>query len=216
MRISHKNKFIFFSFPKTGSESVRLILDPFSDVRVVTYVERSLDNPFYSHMTPLEVLAVFEAKGWDFYSYSRILVVRNPWARLVSMYEMIYRNPLKKYYRPSFKKWLFSIDNKELGGGGKDSEKWKRYGTYSVDNFSSDFCGNRLVSDIIKLEEMQDKFPQLLARLNLPGLEDVKLPHINKTPLRKANYRSYYDDQAIDYVGRLYRNEIIEFNYSFF
>ncbi len=216
MRISHLNKFIFFSFPKTGSESVRSLLDPYSEIKDVLYSERSDANPFYSHITPLETLAEFEKRDWDFYGYRRLSMVRNPWARLVSIYEMIYRHPLKKYYRPSFKHWLFTIDNKDRGGGGKDSDRWRKYGTYSVNNFICDVHGKRLVSDIIKLEDIEIELPLLMKKLNLPHLEDIKLPHINKSPRRKASYISYYDDESIEYVGDFYHDEIKEFNYEFF
>ena len=37
MQISHRYQFIFFSNPKTGSETVRKILEPYSDEKILVY-----------------------------------------------------------------------------------------------------------------------------------------------------------------------------------
>ena len=91
MRISHKNKFIFFSNPKTGSESLREMLNPHSEIFDVPYKNTNSENPFYSHISPVEVQQIFFEKGLDFDSYYKIVCTRNPFNRLVSLYEMIYQ-----------------------------------------------------------------------------------------------------------------------------
>src|SRR5690606_27928408 len=118
MQISHRYKFIFFSFPKTGSESVRELLDPYSDIRGIPYWNISEENPFYSHISPAEVKAIFQKNGWDYDEYFKFTFVRNPWARLVSLYNMIYfTKPADSFYSklktvllkpkpPSFRDWL--------------------------------------------------------------------------------------------------------------
>ena len=83
-----------------------------------------------------------------------------------------------------------------------------------MDNFVSDLGGNKLVNDIIKLEEVEKRLPILLAELKLPNLADTQLPLVNKNPMPKTSYMSYYADASADYVGHLYRTEIREFNYS--
>ncbi|MDD4955629.1 MAG: sulfotransferase family 2 domain-containing protein [Candidatus Omnitrophica bacterium] len=90
MRISHKYKFIFFSNPRTGSESVRKALDPFSDIF------SSVNDPVYNnHITPEELKNHFLKMGWDWDKYFKFCFVRNPWDRLVSIY---YRfKPDKQY-----------------------------------------------------------------------------------------------------------------------
>ena len=55
MRISHAGRFVFYSIPKTGSESVRRWLDPVSDEVIGTFRQVCDDRPFYSHMRPVEV-----------------------------------------------------------------------------------------------------------------------------------------------------------------
>ena len=50
MRISHKYKFIFISIPKTGSTSVRSILDPYSDIISVN----DKNSPYKHHTTSID------------------------------------------------------------------------------------------------------------------------------------------------------------------
>ena len=103
MRISHQYKFILFCNPKTGSESFREMLDPYSDLRVNNNVREQGENlPFYTHISPLETKEIFNELGWEYDSYLKIICTRNPFNRLVSLYEMIYkRRP--SIFRPSFK-----------------------------------------------------------------------------------------------------------------
>ncbi|MEO0437712.1 MAG: sulfotransferase family 2 domain-containing protein [Pseudomonadota bacterium] len=92
MVISHKHKFIFFSNPKTGSEWIRLLLQDLQEEEVRTFRERSHEYAFYSHMRPVEARAAFRKLELEFDDYYRFVCIRNPWARLVSLYEMIRQN----------------------------------------------------------------------------------------------------------------------------
>ena len=51
MRISHKHKFIFIAVPKTGSTSVRSIIDPYSDITSVN----DKNSPYKHHTTALNL-----------------------------------------------------------------------------------------------------------------------------------------------------------------
>jgi hypothetical protein len=214
VRISHSNKFIFFSMPKTGSESVRTFLDPYSDVEIKVYKDiKNGDLPFYSHMRPIDVRKAFTQLNWDYDSYYKFMVVRNPWARLVSLYEMIYRHPLKKYYRPKFSRWIKSIDQSGVGAGGKVHQKWRRYGAYSVENFIGDDIES-LVNEFVKLEELNLKVPTILNNLNILDVGTEGVPHVNKGR-RNSEYHSYYDKGARDFVAEKYACEIDMFDYKF-
>jgi hypothetical protein len=210
MRISHKYKFIFFSNPKTGSESLREILNPYSDIKDCLHNEVSEENPFYSHITPREVSRIFEDKGWDYDSYYKFICVRNPYTKLVSLYEMIYRRwPIK----PSFSKWLKNTKTHGVGGGGKKHEKWRQYGAYSLENMIFDDKSNILVDSILKLEDLSK---ELTITLNKIGINSDEIQIVRKnTNKKKKRISEYYDDNLIELVNRRYEWEIRKFNYEF-
>jgi len=231
MRISHRYKFIFFANPKTGSESVREILTPYSDVLSGDYKNRTDNEPFYSHITPSEVKKIFKEQELVYDDYFKFTFVRNPWARLVSLYEMIYstkkntnaKSKLKSEFRmfckkifvkkPDFKTWLLTIHNNGIGAGGQEWERWRKYGSYSIDNYIMDSEKNILVDKVIKLEDIQEELTPTLVQLGLPQVDAIKLPKINSRNYQK--YTKYYDQESIERVQHLYKYDIEHFNYKF-
>ena len=211
MRISHKNKFIFFSNPKTGSESLREMLTPFSEVLDVPFKDTTPDNPFYSHISPLEVKQIFSQEGYNFNDYYKIVCIRNPFNRLVSLYEMIYRRwPVK----PPFDLWLKSTEVNGKGGGGKNHERWRRYGTYSLKNYISDENNQIIVDKIICLERFEEEIPQLFKELNIELPSDFRIIKKNVRK-RKKKVSDYYSEKSKQLVYERYAWEIDKFNYSF-
>jgi hypothetical protein len=232
LRISHKYKFIFFSSPKTGSESVRLMLDPYSDIKCVRLSEVTPGFPFYDHMTPVELREVFRQRGWDFDSYYRFVFVRNPWARLVSVYAAILDrgfagrvrdlgNALSRWTRgrdmapdlAGFRNWVREIQTSGKGGGGKPHHRFRQKGTWSIAAFVGDGAGHELVDEVIRLEDAADRLPALARQLQLPDPDKLSLPHVNVH--RHPKYVAYYDDDTAAHVARLYAEDIARFGYRF-
>lgn len=232
MRISHRYKFVFFSNPKTGSESVRLMLDAFSDVGCVRLRQRTPEFPFYDHILPVELREIFRERGWSWDEYYKFTFVRNPWARLVSVYaaildrgfagrvrdarEAISRLVLRRDLAPDvegFRRWVREIRTSGGGGGGKPHHGWRRKGTWSIAAFVGDGEGNELVDEVIKLEGAADRLPKLAAELGLPGGDALRLPRVNVH--RHPKYPIYYDDATAEYVGKLYADDIARFGYRY-
>lgn len=232
MRISHRYKFVFFSNPKTGSESVRLMLDPYSDIKCVRLSECTPDFPFYDHMTPLELRDVFHQRGWHFDEYYRFTFVRNPWARLVSVYAAILdrgfagrlrdlANAASRLVRgrdrapdvEGFRRWVREVETSGRGGGGKPHHRFRRKGTWSIAAFTGDGQGGELVNEVIRLEDAADRLPALAHELHLPDADRLRLPHVNVH--RHPKYVAYYDDATAAHVARLYADDIARFGYRF-
>lgn len=225
MHISHRYKFIFFSFPKTGSESVRALLDPYSDIRGIPFWERDGDNPFYSHISPAEVKALFEERGWNYEEYYKFTFVRNPWARLVSLYNMIYftraprsltgkvRAAIRRFTSPSFKQWLKKTRTDGDGAGGPPDQRWQVYGTYSIESYTRDDDGKPLVDEVLKLEEIDSTLPVLLKRIGIPDADSLHVPRVNTR--RARDYSDYYDAETIELVAQRYRYDIEHFDYHY-
>lgn len=212
MRISHRYKFIFFANPKTGSSSVRQFLNPYTDVQpVLNYLKRTPENPFYPHITPQETRILFNEFGWDFNSYNKFVFVRNPWARLVSLYEHVMRKPENQM---EFTEWLYTIKPRDEGGGGEDYQRWRKYGAYSIEHYIKDNSGNILVDKVIRLEDIQKELRPFLIALGLPNVKQAKLNHSNKRK-KTIHYSEYYTNETRKYVQELYRYDIVNYGYSF-
>lgn len=232
MRISHRHKFVFFSFPKTGSVSVRRVLDPYADIRLVSLRHRTAEQPFYDHMLPAELKAVFEARGWAWDDYYRFVFVRNPWARLVSVYAAILDrgfpgrvrdavNWLSRQARgrgleadaAGFRRWVRTVETSGRGGGGKPHHGWRQKGTWRLSAFVCDASGQELVHEVIRLEDAAGRLPQLARQLGLPQPDDVRMRHVNRHD--HAPYTAFYDEATAEHVARLYAEDIERFHYRF-
>lgn len=218
LRISHKHRFIFFAFPKTGSESIRQVLNPITDVAgeheadILKLPEEDRPGRIPNHIAPRDLRTYFRERGWPFEDYYRFMFVRNPWARLVSLYEMIrHRDP--RFGLP-FDRWLLQSRPDRWGGGieGEDAELWCRYGTYSVDAYACDENGQRLVDKVYRLDDML-QVPADLRRRNIPISGDA-MPWLNRGP--GLDLSKYYTTPALKaVVAARYAKDIAEFGFAY-
>lgn len=211
MRISKKHRFIFFSNPKTGSECVRELLDPVSDVRGVSFRDATPQFPYHSHMRPVELRAVMENTVASFDDYYRFTFVRNPWARLVSLYKMLLL--AEPDFPLLFTEWLPTIRADGPGGGGGGAQPWRQYGAYTLQAFAGDGEGRLLVHDVFRLEDIGEVVGHLRARGFIED-DGAAIPMINASSNRTP-FRDYYDAAARDLVAERYREDIETFSYSF-
>lgn len=216
MIINHDRGFVFFSAPKTGSESIRALLAPYNQEQIRPWAKTTRDHPFYPHMPPRDAEVCFSAKGWDFSSYQRISCVRNPYARLVSLYRMIvevdrgWRIRTRFGLRPSFAQWLKAVRPDGRGGGGRNHQRWRRYGAWSAQAWLHNHDECLLVDHVLRLEDINIALPRLLAKLSLSS---VPLLRLNSRP--EIDVGDWYNSENRALVGRLYQWDIKHFNYSF-
>ncbi|WP_224826119.1 sulfotransferase family 2 domain-containing protein [Cognatishimia sp. MH4019] len=217
MIISHTHRFIFFSNPKTGSESLRALLAPLNEEPIGPWRNRTTQNPFYAHMSPAEAQISFADKRWPFEAYRRITCVRNPYPRLVSLYRMIADvDGLWRLRRRmglgqmNFSRWLVETQPDGPGGGGRIHQRWRRYGTWSAQAWTTDATGARLATDILRLEHLAEELPPLLADLNLPLRPE--LGHVNARA--KTDWSRWYSPQTRALVADRYAWDFRRFSYS--
>ena len=113
---------------------------------------------------------LFYQYGWDWNGYAKFVFVRNPWARLVSLYHHI----AQKQSPPPFMDWLYTIQPYGRGGGGEryPRDSWQRFGTYSIEYFIKDEEGNILVDKVIRLEDINHELLPFLNALKVPISSD--------------------------------------------
>lgn len=216
MEISHERRFAFFAMPKTGSNSMRTLLHPYSEVPTVHFNKTTAEQPFYDHMRPVEARALFVERGWPFEQYYRFAVTRNPWARLVSLYEHLLLSRRFRWERRlgrtprDFERWVASTQPDGPGAGTKGN-RYRMYGSYSVGAFVGDGNGHELVDEVIRLEDLAGELPRLGERL---GIElAAALP--KKNTRAHADYREYYTTTGRNLVAERYRADIERFGYEF-
>lgn len=211
MRISRKYGFVYFSIPKTASEAVRTFLDPLSDVEILTYARVTPDQPFYSHMTAREAEAAFASRNWDYHGQYRFVTVRNPWARLVSLFRMMRRQPQRRT-ELDFAGFLRTLDPDAPVEPPSD-QKWWDHGALGVDAFTCGANGRPLVNDAFRIEDGFDAMIAALRARDVPVVE-AQVETVNAARTTQ-DYRDYYGPEERDHVARLYRPEIERFGYSF-
>jgi len=221
MRISHRHRFVFFAAPKTGSRSVRKLLDPHSEIHGRPGHDVTPEFPFYNHIRPVELRDIFQARGWDFDGYFKFTMVRNPWSRLVSLYEMFafreggllsrLRRPAKRHL--GFRQWV--RDFLPEGPGHPTTAAARsviRVGALPYLGFAGDELGRPLVDEVFKLEEIEIRLPLLLRRMGLP--EQGRIPQTGRGRYG-GDFRDYYDEETRELISQRYREDIQRFGYSF-
>lgn len=218
MIVCHSRKFVFFSFPKTGSESLRAMLAPHAEEPVGPCRAATRARPFYSHMSPAEARAAFAARGLDLGGYTTFTITRNPFARMVSIYEMVMAvDGIEKLRRRAglprrpFGAWLASTRPDGRGAGGRWHQRWRKYGTWSTRAWISGEDGAPLVAHVLRLEHLAHDLPPLLARL---GLEPPQaIAHRNRRVT--TDWRRYYDAESRALVEARYGGDLQTYGYRF-
>lgn len=172
-----------------------------------------------SHLSANEYVSCGYLSQTEFDQYYKFSFVRNPWARLVSEYR--YRNFLS---HRSFKDFVM---NKLPKPGWDDKYRHVMPQTQML----YDDNGRLLVDFVGKFEQLQQDFTKVCEHLEF---SDCALPHINSSDKRSrelrrktrnflyrnresdlGKYIDFYDDETRDYVGNLYRSDILNFKYTF-
>lgn len=230
-------KIIFVHIPKSGGTSVsQAIKDayPGSYVRKGVFIDDLKKRSgkthvrMHGHMSASIMREAFPEQWNNWYT---LCMVRNPWARLVSIWNHILQDPklfrmaygykeddfihmhMEEEQKKTFKEWVLSYDKPMFWYGAY------RYGTRREEAlpvtqtpqldwiYSSD--GIKRVNDIFKLEE-SDKFIDSFERRFGKKLE---FKHMNLRDHKP--YRDLYDSDLVDIVSEWYKSDIEEFGYSF-
>lgn len=208
--ISHKHKCIFVHIPKTGGASFENVIWPLRSDKVVENLRKGFVKPYYNkyqtgglqHLTSRQIKEEVGATVFD--AYYKFTIVRNPWEKAVSQYSYMIqkRENLRRFIgmttRTSFRKYLNLILEKE-------HVQWMK----QVD-FIYDANGQSMVDNIIRFENIDQGFHSIIKHLGIPH---TSLPHINKS--KRKHYTKYYDQESIQIVADLYKEDIEAFNYNY-
>lgn len=212
--ISHKYKCIFVEVPKTGSTSIRALLGippkPHLNIWQTKYELETYWTHYDGRFNRAAAAAYLllpahlrRRRGEEiFQNYFKFGFVRNPWDRVVSLYER--REGLQLRERLNFEAFVEWVD------------------------FSSSTCihpvphrnqldwfvdphGNVLADFIGRFENLASDWAHVAAKIGLPPT----LPHENKNPRRTRHYTEYYTPRTRQIVAQRFKIDIEYFGYEF-
>ena len=212
MRFSHKHRFLLISNWRCGCSTMARHFAPYSEFEGKTknaQCKKSFHGKPYSmivHWPAHKIRTEFKRNGWNWNKYIKISTVRNPWARIVSLYHYGRRsekvNPknvrqkFTEFVKREVPRWQHGIRN-----------RWNSYEMFH------DKQGNRIVDYVVRLEHLQQDLEPIMKK-HFPNI-----PPFDYT--RKANstdhkhYSWYYTPETRAIVARIFRWEIKKYKYQF-
>lgn len=208
MRVSNKLGIIFLSNPKTGSTTVRNILDPYSEIK-----SGITDKELFHHLKAEEARNYLKEKDIDWNDYLVITTIRNPFARAVSNY--FYSKPDnsgKHFYEKGYdESSAFDLDfNNWLKL--KFNKNGKIPGLISYEDFCCNKEGKCIVDLVIPIENIDNELPKLLKSMGVK-LNYEKIPVSNTT--KHKDYKFYFNEETRLLIEENYKKDIEIGNYSF-
>ncbi len=232
--ISHSQRCIFIHIPKTAGQSIEHVFLAWNgltwDQRAALLLRENKDPskgpPRLAHLTASDYLRHGYVTQDQFQTYFKFAFVRNPWARMVSIYKHLsYGVSFRHYVLHEFRKVVW-----------KEMYWFVRPQKEFVYNEDGDLC----VDFLGRFERLQEDFYGICERLGMPP---TPLPHVNRGQehwqkrrpsfhprkmlryLRKRHYRrpapsfshwrEYYDEATRALVADLYHEDIALFGYRF-
>ena len=208
---SEKYNCIFVHIPRTGGTSIEEVIWPIMENRTEAELWMGFVDPYHNkyqtgglqHLLAMQIRQ--EIGEAVFNRCYRFTVVRNPWDKAVSQYSLMkYRKGLRDFIgmqeNDDFKTYLSLIQRRE-------HVQWMPQFRFFLDE-----NGEQLVNFIARFENFNDDVSTILGEL------DIKvdaIPHsaVNKTV--RGNYRQYYDDESVEMIRQIYRQDIELLGYEF-
>lgn len=221
--VSHANRFIYLLNPRTASTATAKALQdhvPCETVPAKDILDKNGKMSVPSKHTTLAQLrdhGLLDRQQID--SYFKFVTVRNPfdsvvsnWAKKVKDYAGLLDNPdswvhklpgyadeLRQSADLSFPEWVKQRFAKNLKNG-RGIHMNLKYAD------GMDF--------VLKFESLAEDIEKIAPRIGLPN--DFQIPMVNVTKgRRETDYRSYYDERAVEIVSMVFREELKALNYRY-
>ncbi len=203
MLLSHKRHFVFIHIPKTAGMSVHqaLVKAAPDGIRRIEEMPAFHDPSKQRHVFAQDLRGFLGPSAWnELFSFA---FVRNPWARLVSWYNMCHERPSNRFMRfvkceaPTFSDFLLLT-----------SDLVTRTHFNQID-YVTDSEGEIIVDFIGRYEQLEKDFSHICEQLGI----NTELPHINASA--NVDYRTYYDRRSRQLVAERFYRDIEVFGYEF-
>jgi len=199
MIVNNELKYVFISVPKTGSLSIQYSLGFGKNVPAPEFYHQGIARAINEHPECAD--------------YFKFAFIRNPWARLVSLYKDFTVHRIYQYSE-------FVKHDKPLFGEFKDFEDFciNVKSSYWWDDIFLKSQTNQLSIDgILKMdfigrfEQLQNDFNVVCSKIGVP----YKLLRKNIGKYDNSDYRKYYTEASRKAVTKMYLDDIESFKYEF-
>lgn len=237
--ISEKHHCIFVHITKTGGQSIELAFAQLDGVDKQSMLltennDPKLGPPYLMHLMAEQYVTCGHVSKEDFDSYFKFGFVRNPWSRMVSLYKYFnyckwfdFKTYLLKHFETKSwrgKYWAFAPQYDYLFD--KDGNQLVDF-IGKFESLEKDF---KTICNKMDMPEVELPYVNKSNPLALKPLSYTSPKHFLRSCLRNAsklmfrerikanllpNYRDYYDQELIDFVGNIYKKDVEYFNYSF-
>lgn len=212
--ISHSKRFVFCHIPRTGGTSFTEYLRVYCTKRA-NLGKESGDFIEISHTPMWRIKKLYFGQNYNFDDYFKFAIVRNPYDRMVSLFEHNVQHRDNVRWEGKFANFLEEIDN---------DAHWNelmrfRYGQaiYWPAKFYLTDRGKPMFDEVIPFERMNSILPDFIRDklgIRIPENTNRKYPHVNKIEGRRP-YREYYRDWDWKVIQKRYGWELDEFGYEF-
>ena len=200
---------IFYRIPKNASTSIfnhlgNLNLIKKHEEKFREHCDQKIYKKWFdvTHAKPDEAYKIFKH---EIQNYKSFCVVRNPWDRVISMYNSIITEGLQELYgiigEVTFERFCGIIhehrNDASFIGTHKQVEWTKGY--YPPQK-------------ILRYETLQEDFAEMLQEFGATHISP-KLPHLNKT--EHTHYSDYYNTTTKQIIQRVFEKDIDTFKYNF-
>lgn len=201
MRIDTINKIIYIANPKTGSTSLRMMMDTYKDKELHKKLEKNGDySDHYNFKRWKKILLKYNINIDEYFVFTTI---RNPFERVVSLY---------KYFK-------FDIEGRPFYDksytGYSEKYTWEKYFDYNDYRFFSNFIDykNDNYSSIIKIEDLDiDSLNKKIFYHSGVSEYFSKVLHTNRTIKKPKIY--FHKQYMIDKISKIFSDDIKFGNYE--
>lgn len=198
--ISHSKKFIFIHIPKSGGTSVNSALKQYCEFPPET--QPGTRNPNILEVYKKHInIETMKQSGVDINDYFKFSIVRNSWARVLSLY----------FHR-------IQLDSRTIDTQEKNFNDWVK-NVFLNEKLSHRYWANQLdyitingvmvVDQIIRFENLLVGWDEVCKKLQI----ECQLPHHYKTVHSK--YSDYYNEESKNIVHNIFKRDIKLFDYEF-
>ncbi|MEJ6403163.1 hypothetical protein [Yoonia sp. 2307UL14-13] len=207
--MSHRYQFVLFPDPLNACPWVGPALRPWLDQPVASSRNGNAGIPFFHGMSPAEARLAFDVQGLNFGDYTRIAIIRNPYAKMAQLYYRIaMTDPLWRMRDhvgidiPRFGRWLRMTRPDGLGAGYRGSARWRRFGAWSAEHW----CGPH-VTHTVRADAAAEELTTVFDKIGISPAFGDRTVH-EPTGQRLARL---YDSESWALIRQRYRHDLLRY-----